>query len=137
MNRRQFLATLAALPAIQVWDGGRDFTLQAIAGPLLPSEIKLPRAVAEALAIQARDSRIFELRTYRKPQPAFARAFGKLFPYSLPLSCQGAGECTWLLPFKSLPDRERAWNLANSRRQWARLHNAFDSYGFSIYRVGR
>lgn len=138
MDRRQFIATLAGLHAAARGDvRAPGVSLEGIVGPVLPCTLELLRSTACEMNIDSHDARLFELRTYRYPGATLVEGLGKLFPDARLLPIAEAGERSWLIPFQSLEEREQAWNLANSRPEWADAQAAFDSYGFAIYRVAR
>jgi hypothetical protein len=124
MTRREFLAGVAAVPALA---GGQVVWLEAFVAPSLPARIAVPAA-----AVGTRDA-VLELRTYADPRVA-AEVWGRLS------ACGGLltrlpDPQSLLIRFESLAHREQTWRKFQAAPEWETIrdhHNT--SYQFSLYR---
>jgi hypothetical protein len=108
MTRREFSAALAGC---------------AVASPLGPGK------PCESL---------LELRIYRGAGPGLAEHLAAVFPRAgiRPLLQATAGrDLTYLIPFRNLSARHRAWTELDADPEWIGARPRFQSYHFGLYRV--
>ena len=137
MTRRRFSGVLAGLgaasPGFMADDSPAIVVLTAIAGARLPQTLAVATSSPETL----RDG-VWEVRTYRGAAPGFASQLADVFPrvgIRPLLSGTNAAGLTYLIPFASLTDRDRAWTAVNADPRWTSARTQFQSYHFGLYRA--
>lgn len=131
LNRRRFVVALSAVPLAA---STSSVTLHALVAPALPSYRCLSSGEAAALGIAAKDTRVFELRTYFGLSTKNARAITKFFERA-GIPAIKAGNASWWIPFGTMSEREQAWNSVHAHPAWQAVRSTFSSYEFSLFRV--
>lgn len=124
MDRRSFLGVLGALRSYKL--GAPALLLEALVAPRMP----------QVLAIYGFTSRvapgIFELREYRSGPGIGMLHRSGIHPVLYSSTPMGQ---TYLIPFESLQDRERAWSRFAADPEWVKARKgSMEVRGISLWR---
>ena len=81
---------------------------------------------------------LLELRIYRGAGPGLAKHLAAVFPRAgiRPLQQFTAGpDLAYLIPFRDLSARHRAWTELNADPEWISARPQFQAYHFGLYRA--
>lgn len=143
--------------SIEAWEKGEDAPYESSTNVILEATDYSPSIVAPKQP--PKTPRVFELRVYHSPTfrqlralherfasaeiPIFHRSGVHPILYSSTVVGPNRPNLTYLIPFDSLADREKAWNAFGADPEWAKVRKeSIDKYGqvssviqISLYRA--